>query len=216
MDDDAWLAGSDPDAMLAAVLPTASERRLRLFGCACCRRVWHLLRDRRSRQAVEAAERFADGLTFKEVLSCLAERAGAALRDDRTDLGDWDAAAAAASVAHGDIKAQIQRVMAEAASAPLNDFTVDSGAVIARENAALADLLRCVCGPFRRRSAHAFPAHLVGLAWECYEAFPPVAPQYVLLADALDDLDEPALAEHCRQPLHARGCHVLDGILGRE
>src|SRR5262245_7808410 len=39
-----------------------SGRRLRLFAAACVRRIWHLLTDPRARDAVEATERYAEGL----------------------------------------------------------------------------------------------------------------------------------------------------------
>src|SRR5687767_9523816 len=56
-----WLAGADPLPMLLHLRRAASVRKLRLFGCACARRVWHLLRDERARVAVVTAECFADG-----------------------------------------------------------------------------------------------------------------------------------------------------------
>jgi hypothetical protein len=51
-----WLAGEGPQAMLEYLWGQASQRELRLFACACRRRTWRLLSDRRSRTAVGTAE----------------------------------------------------------------------------------------------------------------------------------------------------------------
>ncbi len=56
-----WESGNDLAGMLQHLREDASDRKLRLFACACCRRVWHLLTGERSRHAVEVAERYADG-----------------------------------------------------------------------------------------------------------------------------------------------------------
>jgi hypothetical protein len=55
-----WLACKDPVAMLDYVRASASPRKLRLLACACCRRVWEVMKNRDSRKAVAVAERFAD------------------------------------------------------------------------------------------------------------------------------------------------------------
>jgi hypothetical protein len=57
-----------------------------------------------------------------------------------------------------------------------------------------------------------FPAHVVGLARSIYATFPAVSPEYAILADALEELGEAEAAAHCRQELHAKGCHVLDWV----
>jgi hypothetical protein len=81
MTEQEWLTSTDPvvmlDALQAPVLSGQvgltvpgkvgelayypSDRQLRLFACGCCRLAWEQLADPRSRQAVEVAERYADG-----------------------------------------------------------------------------------------------------------------------------------------------------------
>jgi hypothetical protein len=58
-----WLACTDARPMLEFLRPrvSPSERKHRLFGCACVRRLWPLLADERIRTAVEVAEEYVDG-----------------------------------------------------------------------------------------------------------------------------------------------------------
>jgi hypothetical protein len=67
-----WLNSTDPLQMLE-MIPNAPERKLWLFAVACCRHIWSLITDERSRKAVEVAELFCDGkATVEELISAQA------------------------------------------------------------------------------------------------------------------------------------------------
>jgi hypothetical protein len=81
MNEDEWLACLDMVQLVACSPRGISDRKRRLFLCACCRRIWHLLEDERSRRGVEVAERFADGLADPPELQAAREAAWAAARE---------------------------------------------------------------------------------------------------------------------------------------
>jgi hypothetical protein len=77
-----WLECDNPYQMLIDLHTQWYEKRvgeprrsLWLFGCACCRRIWHYLEDDRGKIAIEVMERYADGLATAEEL----KRAGDAV-----------------------------------------------------------------------------------------------------------------------------------------
>lgn len=73
-----WSESVDPEPMLGLVLPSASDRKRRLYAVACCRQVemWLVVdggflsrsQGDHSRRAVDAAEMFADGQATPEEL----------------------------------------------------------------------------------------------------------------------------------------------------
>jgi hypothetical protein len=79
-----WLACSDPEPMLEFLRDRASSRSLRLFAVGCCRSIWPLLTDERSRAAVEAAERYANGELSENEWSLAHRCAGDAFQAAKT------------------------------------------------------------------------------------------------------------------------------------
>lgn len=73
-----WTVSADPVAMLDRIQKKMSQRQLRLFACACCRQVWRLLTDERSRKAVMVAEQFADSTATPSERRMASLAAGAA------------------------------------------------------------------------------------------------------------------------------------------
>jgi len=68
MTDSDWLACKDAQQMLPLLQDRIGEQKLRLFACACCRRVWHLL-DEENRGIVHAAESYARGRISRQELA---------------------------------------------------------------------------------------------------------------------------------------------------
>src|SRR5687767_9245261 len=101
MNEREWLECDDPAKMLKRARFRSHKRKSRLFAVACCRLVWDLLVDERSRMAVEVAERHADGAATDEELRGASTTAHEAHREMFDAVGkvgsclEWAAAYAA-------------------------------------------------------------------------------------------------------------------------
>jgi hypothetical protein len=212
MNEDQWLSRTDPTAMLEflQVRGQASERKLRLFACACCRGIWHLLSDQCSRRAVEVVERFADGQATPQ------------------SFRKWHWAAYEAYELTGGAA-----YAPYAAGHRIADFAALDAAVAAAEAgqgmASQCNLLRdIVANPFRAAPA-IDPAWLAWndgsvtkLAEAAYEhrSLPDGTPErdrLAVLADALEEAgcaDEAMWGHLCGPGSHVRGCWALDLLLG--
>ena len=94
MSEQEWLSCDDPAAMLDYLVLTdgstrINDRMLRLFACACCRRIWDKLTDARSREVVETVEQFADGAVSMTELEGSGKSARGAVME--AGAAGWDA-----------------------------------------------------------------------------------------------------------------------------
>lgn len=204
-----WLACTDPTPMLDFLQDKASERKLRLFACAWCRCVWVSLTEKPFRDAVEVAERFADGSASKNDLAAARKTSGAAL--ERCGLAG---VAGPAYSALGCAWSTTRMPVMSAAMYPTWVFNQEA------EKQQQASMLRDLVGnPFD--SVPVDPSWLtpavVKLAQSIYDkrAFN----RLLLLADALEEAGcaDTDILGHCRQPgPHVRGCWVVDMLLGKE
>lgn len=194
-------------------LKGAPTRLIILAACGFARTVEHLLTYHRSRIAITTAERYADGrATKEEVIAAVGSaEAASAARAAPEVVCAAEAAEAAARTAVAGLPA---RAAARAAWSAVE--TVWKATSIRVEEQAKAartvneSILDCILGP---RRPFPFPTHVKGLASQVYENWDwSLLP---ILADALEEIGLEQMAAHCRQPIHAKGCHVLDAILGK-
>ena len=219
-----WEACTYPGTLLPH-LRKASARKLRLFVCACCRRIWNLLFDERSKCVIDAAEAWADGrlsataLKTIQLAGCLADKPTAF---DRTQLnrvtipkeyrddGRHYYAARAARSAGILRKSFVVNTAWAAANASLYQE---------EEQREQAILIREIFGnPFLPQSFS--PAwrteHTTGIAAKMYDDRDFAAMS--ILADALEEAgcDSAEMLSHCREPgVHVRGCWAVDLVLGK-
>src|SRR4051812_9384334 len=114
-----WLASTDSTLMLEFMRLKASNRKMRLVACACCRRIWHLLADERSRDAVEDAELYADGLVGRGRLIRARDRAREAKQQfiSPRQVSAWRAAGAAQDATRDTGRSAASNCIAEASRA---------------------------------------------------------------------------------------------------
>jgi hypothetical protein len=226
MTDREWWTSFAPWPMMEAVRGV-SGRKHRLFACACCRRIWHLLPDLRSRDAVEVAERAADGAAVRNELLEAYVAASAAAHDVqgpwyRSNVAGYHAAQAAAWALCCGTQA-VWQVSTEATKAVRAATGVRGGDVVSPVRAEQAGLLRDIFGPLAFRKVAIQPSLLrwndstvVKLAQAIYEyrQFGDLP----VLADALEEAgcDNEDVLTHCREPgLHVPVCWVIDMLLGK-
>jgi hypothetical protein len=209
--------------MLGFLRGKVSDRKLRLFVCACCRKLFPFLAQH-GRKAVRIAERYADGEVSSvklryawESARRLAQTSRRGRRDDPAtghDYAHW----AVALVVEEDLDRMIWS--GQFVNSPLTrgqqaglfgDIVIDEAA-----------LLRDIFNPFKPVVLD--PTWLawndrtpVKLALAIYDGC--AFDRLPILADALEDAgcDKAIVLEHLRHPgPHARGCWPLDLVLGAE
>jgi hypothetical protein len=188
------------------------NRKIRLFACACCRQVWHLLTDERSRNAVLIAEAYADGKATVEKLQ-------------KASLQAWAATALAVAIRTGSMTAEAARAAATVTTKTASEVaTTRTAAFVALKAGKIiqADLFRDIFGnPFHPIILDPYwftwnDRTIPRLAQAIYDdrAFD----RLPILADALEEAGctDAAILDHCRQSgVHARGCWLVDLLLGK-
>jgi hypothetical protein len=192
-----WLECPFPFELIRQVQGDASDRKLRLFACACYRLNWHSIVDGCARNAVSAAEHYADGLiSFTRLIAAGRSSHEACWHLVKTgEAAAWDV---------------VQDVV-------LRPYANDEDILTALWP--MAQLFRdIVSNPFRpvALSPRWQTSTVLDLARLIYDerAFD----RLPILADALMDAgcDNDDILAHCRgDGPHVRGCWVVDLILGK-
>jgi hypothetical protein len=218
MTETSWLAATDAKMMFEFLGGMASDRKRRLFACACFRGWWRALTDEQSTHPLSIAERYADGAIAVERLYDAYESGMAALlaRPERTKR--W----------HDNIRFRTFWCCQEARPEEQTiAVLVQDEQTAEKEHAAHVRLIHELSGnPFRPvtfDSSWRTPT-VANLAQAIYDDRHLPSGLFDnqrlgVLADALEEAgcDNADILGHLRGGGdHVRGCWVIDQVLGKE
>lgn len=241
MNESEWHESDDVNVMLEFLHGKMSDRKLRLFACACCRSVWHLLEDERSRKAVEIEEAYVDGAVEEALRRSTARdahNAAAELNSRPSVVGNERASQAVTLAATAAVEVlQDSSVHGVATSAELAARSTAKSVATARKHMARSNgeagrptakrERTCQCQLLRDIVGNPFQAAIVDPSWLIAPVVESAKAIYEdrafdrlpVLADDLEEggcQDDNILA-HCRHPgPHVRGCWVVDLLLGKD
>jgi hypothetical protein len=220
-----WLACGDPLPMLFYLGRRASDRKLRLFACACCRISPGLPKDSTTRDIIGVVERFADGQADDAELEVARASAASRIRGAGRVAWFWRALR--------DLGQPTIWQIPEVTRAVATPRAVNGGPVCGRHltvERGQANLLRHILGnPFRPPITVSASSDSIHLARAVYDGdLGACGP----LHDALLEDGLPELAAHFWQPPaswlgrvwkslrrpepHPKGCWALDAILRKD
>lgn len=247
MTESEWLANT---SILTAMdylqtLQLTDQRRLRLFGCACCRLVWDFLSIESARSIVVLAEEYADGESILDKLQSATSSSDFVDFDSRLSRATTNGpqlsklthnslqAATSLSksyLSHWDVYGICQAVCGN----PRTDFFMNSDWNMGgndvtpdrRKKVHQTKLLRDIFGnPFQvmKFDENWKTETILAIAKGAYEErFLPSGEldvaRMMILADALEEAgcDNEDILSHLRSPgPHVRGCWALDLVLGK-
>ena len=221
MTEEEWLACEDPTPMLKFLSSKVNARKLKLFTCGCCRVVWSLLIDKRSRIALRRLEEYADDMSKNKLLHDLRNIANAAYIELQSSNAAEEYRAAACAI----VLAAHPAIYESPLFPRKRDGNVERaiGQLLGLEMEAVlrveVNLLHEVFGnPFRpiTLSPTWLTSTVVSLAHQMYDSRDFSA--MPILADALMDAncDNEDMLKHCRsETVHIRGCWIVDLILSK-
>jgi hypothetical protein len=222
MNEAKWLAACNPIPMLqslrdrGAFESKSGRRRLRLFGCACCRKCWHLIPHPDSRSAVEAAERFADGV-LNRVGRKQAQDLALAAKDYRQSYSSNQAAQAASLTLYPHTWQSATLTLGcllDAIDPPLGgqDRHAERDALLTSASEFVRDIFTFPLGQKTVKQITSGTANKLAEGIYSSSSFD----RLPILADALEEggLSDVDILSHLRSDAqHARGCWALDNVL---